>query len=76
MKRRGCLGRRAELGTAPWMMRSGASPNTIICRLCESESKWHLKPFSSRHCFLEGGLVVSRCPKKMLVCGAETLVHR
>ncbi len=32
------------------MTRSGASPNTIICRLCESESRWHLKPFSSRHC--------------------------
>lgn len=32
------------------MTRSGASPNTIICRLCESELRWHLKPFSSRHC--------------------------
>ena len=30
---------------------SGASPNTIICRLCDSLVRWHLKPFSSRHCF-------------------------
>lgn len=34
----------------PSTTRSGASPNTIICRLCESELRWHLKPFSSRHC--------------------------
>ena len=25
--------------------------NISICRMCDSDIVWHLKPFSSRHCF-------------------------
>lgn len=27
------------------------SPTTSIWRRCDSDWAWHLKPFSSRHCF-------------------------
>ena len=27
------------------------SENICICRWCDSDMQWHLKPFSSRHCF-------------------------
>ena len=30
--------------------RAGASPKRAICLACDSELRWHLKPFSSRHC--------------------------
>lgn len=32
---------------------SGDCPNNMICRLCPSEVRWHLKPLASRHCFLQ-----------------------
>jgi hypothetical protein len=35
----------------PSTTRSGAWPNTCICRWCDSDMQWHLNPFSSRHCF-------------------------
>lgn len=35
----------------PSTTRSGFWPKISICRLCLSVVRWHLKPFSSRHCF-------------------------
>ena len=39
------------VGEAPSTTRSGAWPKMAICRWCDSDMPWHLKPFSSRHCF-------------------------
>jgi hypothetical protein len=35
----------------PSTMRAGFCPKMSICRLWLSELRWHLNPFSSRHCF-------------------------